>query len=197
MNASSWLAELQFENDNWLKSYIYSGITEGFAIDDDGCQIASYDAQNYRSVSEESANNFVKNLMISELTDEKYVVVGDKPKCIHALGVIPKVSGGYRVITDCKRPEGISINSHMDNTGSQFSYTTVDYVQSLFSPGSFGATIDIELAYRSISVNPKHGTYQGVQWRFPEGEKYMVDTRLCFGLRSAPLYFHPSKMSGT
>lgn len=63
MNASSWLAELKFENDNWLKSYIYRGITKSFAIVDDDSVITSYDCPNYRSVYESPARNFVSSLM--------------------------------------------------------------------------------------------------------------------------------------
>lgn len=97
--------------------------------------------------------------------------------------------GDYRLITDCSRPEGLSINSHMDITAQQFSFTTVDFIQGLFYPGYYSATVDIQSVYRSISVNPEHWGLQGVRWSFPDGEKYLVDTRLCFGLKSAPFIF--------
>lgn len=63
MNASSWLKELQYENDNWLKSYIYTGITRGFAIVDQGSEVDTYDCPNYRSVSEPVAGEFVRKLI--------------------------------------------------------------------------------------------------------------------------------------
>lgn len=84
----------------------------------------------------------------------------------------------------------VSINNFMANTAKAFSYLTIDYVQSLFSRDSCSATVDIASAYRSISVNPSHWNLQGVRWRVGGEDVFLLDTRLCFGLKCAPFIFY-------
>lgn len=74
LNPSSWLAELEFENDMWLKSYIHSGIINGFDIVDDLSQIVAY------------ARVFVDNLITTELDEGKYILSSNRPRCVHSLG---------------------------------------------------------------------------------------------------------------
>lgn len=74
----------------------------------------------------------------------------------------------------------------MDITAGEFSFVTVDYVQSLFFRDCFAATIDIASTYRSISVNPPHWSLQGIRWNVNGVDRFLLDTRLCFGLRCAP-----------
>lgn len=54
----------------------------------------------------------------------------------------------------------------------------------------FSATIDIASAYRSISVNPSHWNLQGVRWKVGGDDVFLLDTRLCFGLKCAPFIFN-------
>lgn len=49
MNATSRLCELQYENDMWLKTYIYNVIMKGFDIVDDASVVKVYDCHNYKS----------------------------------------------------------------------------------------------------------------------------------------------------
>lgn len=189
LHKEAWLAELEYENDSYLKSYILSGITKGFPIVDDVDCVPSYDNLNYSSVYSAEAGQFIDDLIVSEVKEGKYIVSSVKPKCIHSLGVVPKAGGGFRPITDCSRPTGLSINNHMNTTALEFAYHTVDYISELMEPDDFSATVDIATAYRSVSILPEHRTCQGIRWKLNDEDCFLLDTRLCFGISSAPYIF--------
>lgn len=119
------------------------------------------------------------------------VITNIIPHCVHSLGAVSKGCNEYRPITDCKRPLNVSINNFMTSTYQYFKFQTMDDVCGKLKQGMFVASIDIAAAYRSISVNSEHWKYQGVCWDFLDGAgpQYMLDTRLCFGLRCAPFLF--------
>ena len=77
----------------------------------------------------------------------------------------------------------------MSTTHQSFNYVTVDQVSSHLKPECFMATVDISLAYRAISINPDLWDYQGLVWSGEEGDVYLKDTRMCFGLKCAPYCF--------
>lgn len=95
LNAASWLSELQYENDMWLKSYLHKGILCGFDIVDDVTAIIPYDCSNYSSVYKGEQGKFVVKLISSELSEGKYIRVSERPTCIHSLGVVPKKESGF------------------------------------------------------------------------------------------------------
>ena len=189
MKLKGWECELSRESDPYLRSYLHKGVLNGFDIIDDDVCISSYSARNYSSVLKGEANAFINKLIMSELDECKYVIANKVPHCIHALGAVPKKDGGYRPITDCRQPLGNSINNHMDTTFQSFKYKSVDDVCNLMFPGCYLASIDISSAYRSVSVNLRHWTYQGATWTIDNTETFIMDTRLCFGLRCAPFIF--------
>ena len=161
----------------------------GFNIGDPRAVVEPYMRKNYKSVLYGDAHEFVNNLILSELDEGKYVEATYMPQCVHSIGRVPKKGGGYRPITDCKRPLGNSINNHMEETFQHFRYKSVDDVCNLMFPGCYLASVDVASAYRSISVHPNDWKYQGVRWVIDGSEKFLLDTRLCFGLRCAPYIF--------
>ena len=189
MNLESWTRELSFEPDPVLRTYLLTGVAEGFRIVDNDADIPSYDCANYTSVLSGDAFEFIDKLVCAEIVDGKCVISDDTPQCIHALGAVPKADGGFRPITDCKRPELLSINKFMSATCRTISYKSVDDVCNLLTLGCYTATVDISSAYRSISVHPSHWTYQGVRWWIDEELICLKDTRICFGLKNAPYLF--------
>ena len=189
MNMYVWEYYLQYEVDRELADYIANGIFHGFDIIDEDSNISPYYMENYSSVYSGQAHDYVSDLILSEISEGKYVRADFVPKCIHALGAIPKDDSTFRPITDCKRPIGESINNFMNTTALDFSYKSVDDVADNMSQYCYMATVDISSAYRSISVNPDHWTYQGVMWNVLEEDEHLVDTRLCFGLKCAPFIF--------
>lgn len=185
----TWLSELQFETDEYLKSYILEGVTYGFKIVDDNAVISSYWMRNYHSCLKDDVWPVINKTISDELSNQKYVIVNERPHCIHALGVVEQKSK-LRIITDCSRPHNESINNHMQTTCDSFKYKTIDQVVSMMTTNCFMSTVDIASAYRTIPVRPSDWTYQGVSWSFAGGEEQlMVDTHLCFGLRCAPYIF--------
>lgn len=189
LNPSAWLQELKFENDGYLKSYLKNGVIHGFDIVDRGEIIPQYDSANYRSATQGPAYDYIDSLIQRELREDKYILQQQKPRCIHSLGAVPKTSGKYRPITDCRQPLGESINNFMEYTHHPFVYKTVDDVINLLHPGSYTATVDISAAYRTVPINPSHRTYQGVRWTVAGRLQYLVDTHMCFGLKCAPFIF--------
>ena len=189
MNLESWTHELSYEIDAPLRNYLFYGIKDGFTIVDPEADVPSYDSPNYISSTSGPAFEFMNNLLRTELHQGKYIRTDSIPHCIHALGAIPKPDGKYRPITDCRRPLGSSINNYMNLTCETFSYNSVDDVCSQLQQGCYMATIDISSAYRSISINPKQWTYQGIRWNFDGSETLMMDTRICFGGKNSPYLF--------
>lgn len=138
-----WNVELSKETDATFAEYIYRGVNEGFKIVDDDANIPEYYRENYNSVLHGESAEFVNKLIISELTQGKYVLADYKPVCIHALGAVRKKSGAFRPITDCKRPLLYSINNFMETTFQTFKYHSSDSVCELMTPSCFMSTVDI------------------------------------------------------
>lgn len=189
LNIPGWMHELEYENDFSLKAYLSFGVQNGFYIVDPDADISSYERENYSSVLHGEPHVFIDKLIKSELSSRKYVLTSNKPTCIHSIGAIPKKSGGWRPITDCKRPIGSSINSFMSTTFREFCYTTVDNVIEIVQPGCYMASVDISAAYRSILIHPSQWKYQGIKWEIDGVQQFLCDTHVCFGLRCAPYLF--------
>lgn len=156
LNPAAWIYELQFENDDYLKSYIRDGIQFGFDIVDSVEDISDYDSSNYPSVINGPSHDYVDQLINKELKTGKYLLVHHKPKCIHSLGAVIKADYTYRPITDCSQPRGLSVNNWMDTTHSSFVYNSVDSVSQMMRPGIYTATVDISAAYRTIPIKEEH-----------------------------------------
>ena len=105
-------------------------------------------------------------------------------------GVIPKKSkpNAWRLILDLSSPEGRSVNDGICKELASVAYVSVDDVVACIlrlGKGTFMAKRDIKQAYRNIPVHPDDQTLLGMVWK----DTLFVDTRLPFGLRSAPLLF--------
>ena len=116
--------------------------------------------------------------------------MSDDRVVVNRCGVVPKghLPGKWRLITDLSFPPGSSVNDGIDPAFCSLSYLSIDTVASAVSklgPGSLLAKVDIESAYRLVPVHPQDRILLGVQW---DGEVF-CDTRLPFGLRSAPKIF--------
>lgn len=72
----------------------------------------------------------------------------------------------------------------------KFKYKSVEDVANCLEKDDFLSVIDIKSAYRSVAIDPDHSKYQGIRWDFGSGPFYMVDHRLCFGLKCGPFYFN-------
>lgn len=148
-----WETELEHcALPNTEKEYLLDGLRHGFKLFD--CAesvIPSYESGNYSSAVNACAKPKLDKLFQSELLDNKISKVEDKPKCIHAIGAVPKKdSDELRPITDCKRPLNGSLNNFIDYPTQSFN--TIDDVTHLMSQGCYFAIVDIKKAYRAVPV---------------------------------------------
>lgn len=189
-NIPAWEHELSFENDFPLKAYIEYAVKNGVLIVDNYADVPSYECKNYLSATTDPAFTFLNDLVHKELKQNRLILSDQPPHCIHAMGAVPKKGGGWRPITDCRRPLGYSINNYMQTTFKEFSFSTVDEVCRLVTHGCYMATVDIDSAYRTVTVSPSHWKYQGLRWPVNGHDAYIMDTSLCFGLKCAPYAFN-------
>lgn len=69
-------------------------------------------------------------------------------------------------------------------------YKSIDNVVEVMNQYDYMGVMDIKSAYHSVSVNPEHVKYQGLKWILEGESRYLVDHRLCFGLKCGPYYFN-------
>ena len=104
-------------------------------------------------------------------------------------GVIPKSQPGkWRLIVDLSSPDGGSVNDGIEPELCSLQYLRLDEVVRKIvhmGQGTVMAKMDIESAYRIVPVHPSDRLLLGVQWK----GGVFFDTRLPFGLRSAPKIF--------
>ena len=185
-----WENELKFDIDS---DFLLSGIRNGFSI------IASSDINhvkpaccgNYKSATNSKVKMQIEDQIKQELQLSRYVICSNKPLIVSALGAIPKPqSTEYRLIHDCSRPSGHSINDYAESAALKFN--TVDVACKSINQGWYMAKLDLKAAYRSVGINPNHYQLTGLQWTFEGCTKptYMFDTRLMFGASQAVEIFH-------
>ena len=109
---------------------------------------------------------------------------------ISPIGVIPKghTPGKWCLIVDLSSLSGRSVNDGINQVWRSLSYISVDDVTRII--GSMGrralmGKMDIKSAYCIVPVHPEDQLLLGIK---SQGEVY-IDTRLPFGLRSAPIIF--------
>ena len=106
------------------------------------------------------------------------------------IGVIPKSSqpGKWRLIVDLSSPHGENVNDGIEADLCSLEYLRLDEVTNRIAKsgrGTMQAKMDIASAYRMVPVHPEDRPLLAIQWA---GQLYF-DTRLPFGLRSAPKIF--------
>ena len=168
--------------------FLLDGILHGFKLIDPSADISAYYSKNYASATKD-ARTEIDAIITDELASGKLTIWEQDPKCIHALGAVPKATGGFRPITDASRPLGASINNHMEDTFQTFKYKSVDMVADSLQQGWFMGVTDVSAAYRSILIRPSDRTYQGLRWEIDGVEEPLVDNFLSFGTRVAPCVF--------
>ena len=179
-----WVDELEGDAD---KEFLLEGIKNGFHLVND-FNFVPAECANYSSVYENF--DLVEAQIRTELEENRYERVQEKPVVISALGAIKKPNGGVRLIHDASRPTGHALNDYAELEMSQKFQSMSDAVDCL-SHLAFMAKIDLKSAYRSVPVHPDDFPVTGLKWKF-KGEKdfsYLVDKRLPFGARFSPGIF--------
>ena len=99
---------------------------------------------------------------------------------VHPLGVVPKKNGGVRIIHDMSAPAGRSVNDKQYYWYRQFRMS--DCFASMLSPSCYIGKLDVTAYYRNFGVHPLFWPLQA----FELNGRVYFDTRLQFGMRSAP-----------
>ena len=187
LNVSAWERELVDDPD---RDFLLDGIRNGFRVVDRDVPIQSVECKNYKSALGEN-KHLVDAIVNKEILEGRYRIVSEKPTIVSALGAVPKSDGGIRLIQDCSRPEGTSVNDQCDMTEKQ-RFQTVKDAKSRMSEGCWFAKVDLESAYRSVGSRPSDHPFMGLKWDLGDNgnPQYMVDTRLCFGGRKCPGIFN-------
>lgn len=91
---------------------VYSCVVDG--VDIVSGEIQSYDCRNYCSILVPESKSKMDVIVANEIENGILTPSDVKPHCIHSLGAVGKPDGGIRPITDCSRPEGVSVNCNVD-----------------------------------------------------------------------------------
>jgi len=87
---------------------------------------------------------------------------------ISPIGLVPKKSGGWRLIHNLSHPLGNSVNSHIDPNLASVKYTSFDKVLNTIcesGPKSLMGRMDISSAFRLLIINPSDFELFGFKFR--------------------------------
>lgn len=172
------------------RDFILKGIEQGFDIIDPDCCPAAVELNNHPSASPSSPYfDSVSAQVKEEIENFNYVEVNNPPLIISPLGAIPKPDGGIRLIHDCSRPTGLSVNSYALEE-EKYHFQSVDDAADLVTKDAFMAKVDLKSAYRSVCISSHSQLVTGLKWNLDGVDKYFVDTKLPFGSKMAPGIFH-------
>ena len=189
-----WARDLAAHVDQAFTTYILEGIASGFRIgfDYDGCRCQPA-ASNMLSATQQAG--VVQTYLEKEVALGRVIGPVDPQAApartqLSPFGVIPKPSqpGKWRLIVDLSSPKGHSVNDGIGPELCSMQYLQMDDVVqriALLGRRAMMAKMDIESAYRMVPVHPGDRPLLGMRWK---GEIFF-DTRLPFGLRSAPKIF--------
>ena len=187
LNLEAWREELQGDPD---KDFLLEGVINGFQIVNSSTLVVPVEVDNHPSASPGSKHyELVKQQILSEISDGNYIICDNKPDFISPLGAIPKPAGGVRLIHDCSRPVGSSLNDYAALESTQ-KFQTIDDATSLVQPGYYMAKVDLKCAYRSVKISRESQRFTGLKFALGNQTIYMRDTKLPFGSRLAPGIFH-------
>lgn len=166
------------------------GIKNGFRITDvkDYSQVNSVCLGNHPSVAQNQKR--VEHELEDQLEKGNYRLCAEKPTIISPLGAIPKDSNDIRLIHDCSRPVGSSLNDY--SMPSPVQYENLEKAYSIARPGWYMGKIDLKSAYRSVAIHPDDYTMTGIQFKFSNNpsSSFLFDVRLPFGAQKGPQIFH-------
>jgi hypothetical protein len=146
--------------------FILEGIKHGFNIVDPDAVPKSSEVDNYASTN--TFHKAVEKQILSELDSGHYAIVNKKPTLVSALGAIPKPNTGnnkIRIITDCSRPDQLSVNDYATQM-EKVKYQSLQDACDLLSSGCYMLKCDLREAYRSVGTRPSQYQFMGLKWTF-------------------------------
>ena len=122
---------------------------------------------------------FIDNEINALLKRSAIKQVDYTPKCVSAIGCVPKKGNKWRLIVDLRELNSNINCPYFKNEGID---TVCDYLES----GDNFVTFDLKDGFQHIPVNDNFKTFLGFQWR----NKYYVWNVLPFGLNVSPWFFN-------
>lgn len=117
-----------------------------YRVDIVSSDVQPYNCHNYHSNLDTESKAKMDVIVASEIENGILSVTDIKPHCIHAPRAVGKPDGGIRPITNCSRPEGVSVNSNVDGLPLSFRYKSIDNVVELLEQNNYMSVIDIKNA---------------------------------------------------
>ena len=182
--------ELVKHHDSSFVNSLCQGLRYGFHIGYTGPR-TSFIANNL--VSSSTHPDVVASHLAAECDSGHTAGPYSMPPCTPfrsaGIGVVPKKSGGHRIIVHLSAPAGSAINEGIDPETYSLQYITVGDVVRHVKQHGVGALmykVDIRHAFRNIPVHPDDWCLLGMVW----DSQYYIDKVLPFGLRSSPAIFN-------
>ena len=171
--------------DEAKREYLLKGLREGFSIGSRG-EVTNKEPRNLKSAYDNP--DIVDKKLQLELDAGRMLGPFDSPPLenmvISPIGLHPKKSGDFRLITHMSHPKGSSVNDSIPDENATVQYASVlDAIAIIkrVGRGAYLAKTDIKSAFRIIQINPKDYRLQGLKWR----GRYLVDITLIIGSRSS------------
>ena len=190
VNISALETELARHPDRLFVDNLLDGMLHGFRIGYNGPR-DSLISPNLRSALDNPT--IVHEYLSKECERGHTAGPFSNPPCMPfrsaGIGVVPKKSGGHRLIVHLSAPAGDSINDGISGDEYSLEYVTVDDVVAHVvkqGPGALLYKVDIQHAFRNVPVHPDDWPLLGMVW---DGV-YYFDKVLPFGLRSSPAIFN-------
>ena len=131
------------EDEEFLKE----GLIHGFRLAPDGTVFMYSDMNNYKLAIDPLVEDKLEETIMHEIRQGNYIVTGDRPMIVSALGAIPKPdSQDIRLIHDCSMPKGQALSEYL-NVG-HFNYQTkvLDDALKMIKPGYYLSKVDFRHA---------------------------------------------------
>ena len=183
LHFDAWEEELENDPD---KDFLLDGIKNEFNIIDEDIPIAPVKSKNHPSAQPNSPlYKKATQQILKEIESGHYIYCDTPPKIISPMAAFPKPDGDVRLIHDCSRPSGKSVNDYCSSDWKQ-KFSRVDDASALMTEGCFFAKTDLKHAYRSIKISEHSQSAMGLKWNLNGTDVYLKDTRLCFGAKLSP-----------
>ena len=190
LDAEQFALELRHHPDRDFAESVLSDICQGVSLGYQGPRVSAT-SPNLQSASANPGVIYAN--LAKECTSGRIAGPYNTPplpdlRC-SGVGLVPKRSGGWRMITHLSAPPGGSINDYIQREEFSLQYCSIDDAIRLIQKhgqGTLMAKVDIKNAFRLLPVQRTDWHLLGIRWR---GQFY-VDKCLPFGLRSAPFLFN-------
>ena len=152
LNLTAWEQELNNDPD---KEFLLNGISNGFDIIDEDSDISPVLCAKHPSARPSSPLYAKASAQVlNEIECGNYVICDSAPEVVSPMAAIPKPDGGVRLIHDCSRPPGRSVNDYCSTDWKQ-KFARVDDAASLMTEGCWFSKVDLKHAYRSVGISEK------------------------------------------